>query len=87
MRDRSYNKKLKLSVSNAIKLTLLTAFYSLLGISGFYIGSVIISYLTDSLTTIHPTSIPWIQTQAECEKSGRNWQDNKCWDNKHNPSF
>jgi hypothetical protein len=86
MRD-SYNKKLKTSVNNAIKLTFFTAFYSLLVVSGFYLGSLLISYLTSNLTTTHPTSIPWIKEKSECEKTGKTWQDNKCWDSEHNPLF
>ncbi|HLO86195.1 MAG TPA: hypothetical protein VK203_14460 [Nostocaceae cyanobacterium] len=87
MRDRSYNKKLRISVINALRLTILTAFYSLLVTSGFYIGSVLISYLTTNLENNHPTSIPWIKEKNLCEKTGRTWQNNKCWDHEHNPSF
>ncbi|MFN6562103.1 MAG: hypothetical protein RMY28_020240 [Nostoc sp. ChiSLP01] len=35
----------------------------------------------------HSTSIPWIDDASECEHSGRDWRDRKCWDNEHNPMF
>lgn len=35
----------------------------------------------------HPTSIPWINNQDECEKTNKQWKNNKCWDNQHNPDF
>ncbi|MDZ8187360.1 MAG: hypothetical protein RMX96_21240 [Nostoc sp. ChiSLP02] len=38
-------------------------------------------------TSYHPTSIPWIVDASECEHTGRNWRDRKCWDDKHNPLF
>ncbi|HLP87853.1 MAG TPA: hypothetical protein VK184_04495 [Nostocaceae cyanobacterium] len=85
---QSYNKKLKITVFNAIKLGSITAFYTVLLGSGFYLGSLLISYLTNNLaTTTHPTSIPWIKEQGQCEETGRTWQKNKCWDYEHNPSF
>ncbi|MEH2072654.1 MAG: hypothetical protein V7K47_31640 [Nostoc sp.] len=35
----------------------------------------------------HSTSIPWIDDASECEHTGRDWRDRKCWDDKHNPMF
>ncbi|WP_071518511.1 hypothetical protein [Geitlerinema sp. PCC 9228] len=37
----------------------------------------------------HPTSIPWLTTQEECEKTGRTWSqlESKCWDSEHHPWF
>ncbi|MBE9177505.1 hypothetical protein IQ268_02800 [Oculatella sp. LEGE 06141] len=29
---------------------------------------------------VHPTIVPWIQTETDCHQSGREWQDNHCWD-------
>ncbi|MCU0525519.1 MAG: hypothetical protein MUF72_11920 [Elainella sp. Prado103] len=36
---------------------------------------------------IHPTGIPWINDRAECERSGRQWQNEVCWDSEHDPNF
>ncbi|MEA5603727.1 hypothetical protein [Nostoc sp. UHCC 0252] len=38
-------------------------------------------------TSHHSTSIPWIDNASECEHTGRNWRDRKCWDHEHNPMF
>ncbi|YAG12611.1 hypothetical protein NSTC745_01890 [Nostoc sp. DSM 114161] len=35
----------------------------------------------------HSTSIPWIDDASECEDTGRDWRDRKCWDNEHSPMF
>lgn len=35
----------------------------------------------------HPTSIPWIDHESKCQRTGRIWDENKCWDNQHNPMF
>jgi hypothetical protein len=43
--------------------------------------------LTSVDTDHHSTSIPWIENKYDCEKTGRIWQNNKCWDNEHNPMF
>lgn len=36
---------------------------------------------------IHPTGIPWLQSQESCESTGRLWQDDICWDTEHDPTF
>jgi hypothetical protein len=57
--------------------------------SGFIIVSFllsVVSYINSSFT-IHPTSIPWIDNQAKCNKSGRDWHENKCFDDEHSPMF
>jgi hypothetical protein len=53
---------------------------------------IILSSLTSSLfasiqNSYYSTSIPWIDNASECEHTGRNWSDRKCWDNEHNPMF
>ncbi|HIK03117.1 MAG TPA: hypothetical protein IGS40_00135 [Trichormus sp. M33_DOE_039] len=35
----------------------------------------------------YPTSIPWIKSKLDCEKTGRNWIDDRCWDKEHSASF
>ncbi len=45
------------------------------------------SYSALNRTSFEATSIPWINTQIECEHSGRNWQNNQCWDAEHSPTF
>lgn len=36
---------------------------------------------------IYPTAIPWLQTQAACEQTGRFWEEGKCWDAMQSPDF
>lgn len=38
-------------------------------------------------TEFHPTGIPWISDRASCERSGRQWQNEVCWDAEHDPNF
>ncbi|MTJ06830.1 MULTISPECIES: hypothetical protein [unclassified Anabaena] len=40
-----------------------------------------------STYTPHTTSIPWIDDEHECQKTGRIWNNNKCWDDEHSPDF
>jgi hypothetical protein len=87
MRYRPYGKKRKFDIILIIRILIFVAFNSFLIVSGFYTGSLIISSLTSQLTTTHPTSIPWIKDKTECEKTGRDWLEDKCWDNQHNPTF
>jgi hypothetical protein len=35
----------------------------------------------------HPTAIPWLQTKAACQNTGRVWRDGVCWDQEHDSSF
>jgi hypothetical protein len=35
----------------------------------------------------HPTSIPWIEEKSQCQHTGRSWDEDKCWDNEHDPLF
>ena len=34
-----------------------------------------------------PTIVPFESDQASCERSGRLWQDDSCWDYQHDPTF
>jgi hypothetical protein len=38
-------------------------------------------------TSYYPTAIPWLQTQADCQHTGRAWREGTCWDEQHNPNF
>jgi hypothetical protein len=42
---------------------------------------------TNLANSYYPASIPWIEDSYSCEKSGRNWEDDKCWDADHSPKF
>ncbi|TAF09226.1 MAG: hypothetical protein EAZ77_05845 [Nostocales cyanobacterium] len=87
MRFPPSGKQINFSVVSTVKCVSFTFFFGTLIFCGFYTGSLMISYVTSSLNTIHPTSIPGIKDQEECQSTGRVWQDDKCWDYDHNPSF
>lgn len=36
---------------------------------------------------IHPASVPFKPTQAQCERSHREWQENECIDEEYNHTF
>lgn len=38
-------------------------------------------------TDVHPTAIPWLQTQSSCIQTGRTWRDGECYDAEHSPDF
>ncbi|OKH15986.1 hypothetical protein FACHB389_35450 [Nostoc calcicola FACHB-389] len=46
-----------------------------------------INLFTPIESSHYSTSIPWIDDPSECEYTGRNWRDRKCWDDEHNPMF
>ena len=87
MRFSPYGKQRNFSILFAVKCISFTFFFGTLILGGFYTGSFMISYVTSNLSTIHPTSIPGIKDQEKCEQTGRVWEDDKCWDYQHNPSF
>ena len=73
-------------------IMLLTGYLIALPICTLIILSLLLPLLTGSLfafigTSHHSTSIPWIDNASECEHTGRNWRDQKCWDNEHDPTF
>lgn len=91
---KSYQKNNKIgklfwSHSNII---LLTGYLITLPIFTLITISFLLPLLTASLfasigTSHYSTSIPWIDDASECEHTGRNWRDRKCWDNEHDPMF
>jgi len=73
-------------------IVLLTGFLITLPICTLITLSLLLPLFTTSLfasigTSNHSTLIPWINDVSECEYTGRNWRDRKCWDNQHNPMF
>lgn len=56
---------------------------------GFYISFFLLYRvnINSLINNQYPASIPDIYNEFECEKSGRTWRNDKCWDYKHNPLF
>lgn len=42
---------------------------------------------TSQETQAYPTVLPWLQTEADCERSNFEWRNDACWDATHNPDF
>ncbi|MEA5620919.1 hypothetical protein VB711_24220 [Cronbergia sp. UHCC 0137] len=61
--------------------------FIILAISGLTTFSFVFSSSGILPKSFYPTSIPWIYKQSECEHTGRNWRNGKCWDNEHSPTF
>ncbi len=49
--------------------------------------SIDVGDISNMGTSYYPTSIPWINNPSRCENSGRSWENNKCWDSEHSPTF
>jgi hypothetical protein len=73
--------------SNIIFLCVFSIILSLCSVATFSGVLSSIRSLLSSSSSASPTSIPWIFNQSECERTGRTWEDGKCWDNEHNPAF
>jgi multisubunit Na+/H+ antiporter MnhC subunit len=35
----------------------------------------------------HPTSLPWVTSQSECDRALKVWDNGKCWDYQNRPDF
>jgi hypothetical protein len=82
------------------KLSLTTAIALLcIGTVGFTLFFLNVKYSSNAYKTpvshiaqsefvkAYPAAIPWISNQQGCEDSNREWQEGKCMDYEHSPSF
>jgi hypothetical protein len=65
----------------------LIGFLIILSVCSYTIFSSALSSLTPISSSYYPTSIPWINDKSECERTGRIWNDRKCWDFEQSPNF
>ncbi|MEA5515390.1 hypothetical protein [Nodularia sp. UHCC 0506] len=72
---------------NPVNILFLSVLFIILSTSSITIFQFIFSSISFPSTISHPASIPWIDNQVECQNTKRIWQDNKCWDAEHNPTF
>ncbi|MBD2493813.1 hypothetical protein [Nostoc sp. FACHB-280] len=74
---------------NPINILFFVGSCIILSTSSVMILSAVIPSVTSAISspTAHATSIPWINNESDCKHTGRNWQDNKCWDNEHSLMF
>lgn len=92
LKNRPKNNKKGTVFWTQSNIFLLTAYLITLPICTLIILSLLLPLFTASLfapigNSYHSTSIPWIDDASECEYTGRNWRDRKCWDNEHSPMF
>ncbi|MCC5628993.1 hypothetical protein LC613_13235 [Nostoc sphaeroides CHAB 2801] len=92
LKNPKRNKKISRTFWTPTKIVLLSGHLIVLPICTLIILSFLLPLFTASLsasigTSHHSTSIPWIDDASECEHTGRNWRDRKCWDNQHDPTF
>ncbi|WP_334827836.1 hypothetical protein [Nostoc sp.] len=88
----SKNNKIDADFWTKTNIVLLTGYLIALPIFTLITLSLLLPLFTASFfasigTSHYSTSIPWIDDPSECEHTGRNWRDRKCWDNEHNPMF
>ncbi|MCX7592659.1 MAG: hypothetical protein N2235_02645 [Fischerella sp.] len=88
MRYRLQAEKGKTKVyDSSINIISGTAFLTLLLTCGSWTLKFLVSYLSSISISIHPTSIPWIGNQPQCQHTGRTWRNGRCWDYEHNMMF
>jgi hypothetical protein len=88
-KERRSAQRLRAEMPNRRKmLTSLTAFALLLGgCTAIGYGLFQFALATSQRDKIHPTAIPWLQTKAACEQTGRVWENSQCWDAAQSPDF
>jgi hypothetical protein len=70
-----------------INILFLSGFLGVIFSSIFTVLSFVLPSINIPSRYTHATSIPWIDNEHECQKTGRTWDNNKCWDDEHSPDF
>ncbi|HEY9630122.1 MAG TPA: hypothetical protein V6C84_22740 [Coleofasciculaceae cyanobacterium] len=85
---RSVQRRQGKPIDRRKALTRLATFVLLMTISlGIIYEVVQFALAASQRDNIHPTAIPWLQTQAACEHTGRLWEEGTCWDSVQSPDF
>lgn len=87
LKTRQKNNRIGTFLLNHRNIVLLTGYLITLPICTLITLSLLLPLFTSIGNSYHSTSIPWIDDASECEHTGRNWSERKCWDNEHNPMF
>ncbi len=87
--EKKTNTKLpKQSKRSNIRQTLVIAgFAGLFLISGSVTIFLISSFFSIRNDASYPTSLPWVESQSQCEQFGRTWRNSQCWDSEHSHNF
>ncbi len=81
-------KKGMYPLRNPINILLLLGLLIIFIVSSLALFTLVLSSISSVPTSSpYPTSIPWINNQFECERTDRIWNEDKCWDSEHSPTF
>lgn len=89
-RERRSIERLRAENPHYVYTAVLGLFVALGSLTALTVPSVlwIMSWNAKSqYAEIHPTAIPWLQDQQSCEKTGREWQDDHCWEEEWSHNF
>jgi hypothetical protein len=86
-RERLRSQKNMYPLWTPANIIAIAIFGAMVATSAIALFSLLFSTLSPVTNTTHPALIPWLDTPESCEQTGRIWQDNQCWDRKHNPTF
>ncbi|MBI4780521.1 MAG: hypothetical protein HY785_04290 [Oscillatoriophycideae cyanobacterium NC_groundwater_1537_Pr4_S-0.65um_50_18] len=85
---RSAQRRQGKPIDSRKALTRLAAFVLLMiGSLGVIYQVVQFTLAASQRDNVHPTAIPWLETQAACEHTGRLWEEGTCWDRVQSPDF
>jgi len=87
LKTNQKNNKIYRTFWTHCNVVLLTGSLITLPICTLITLSLLLPLFTSIGTSQYATSIPWIDNASECEHTGRNWRDRKCWDNEHSAMF
>ncbi|MGD1806349.1 hypothetical protein ACP6PL_13040 [Dapis sp. BLCC M126] len=93
--ERQLRKKKLKFISKILILTILSAdVLFLVGFIGYHLygkwveaNKSIYPVVVQEKQKISPTSIPWIKNKAQCLRSNRTWEDDKCYDSEWSHLF
>jgi hypothetical protein len=91
--ERRSNKRIKSQKSSYPLWTPINTFVIILSFVVLVISLISIfqsiAYISSIFfpSSTHPAVIPWINNQAECEKTGRIWRNGGCLESEHSPTF
>ncbi|BCL37588.1 hypothetical protein [Nostoc sp. MS1] len=87
MKERLHSHKGKLYWDILLKFTIYTTYSTVIFTASIVIVKCLFFYINSIAKPSYPTSVPWINSQEECEYTGRIWNRDQCWDKEHNPWF
>jgi hypothetical protein len=75
---------------NGATLRLATLISLLIGITASGVGYRVIKGQKIAVAgnyTVHPTALPWIESETDCDRKSQHWKDSLCYDQEYDPNF